>query len=247
VDHGGGGAYKSAMSRHHVAYRLKRTRERSLASLVLFATMLFVGAAGMLLAIAFAPNPALLFNRTEIGQPTDAAVTAELEDLRFSVPAPVVGEISRSLFGTVERIDLKLPWPDPRRRMRTVLPLPSDLANWVLVTLEPRLGRTALEDRLVPIYSNFLEEKREALGDLTRRAFKPGSPYADSELMISADGKVIRCDKRPSVLGPIMCERFIPLSDGVLARIRFASERLQQWREIEKTSRELLAEFAGRS
>jgi hypothetical protein len=244
VDHGCGGPYRSAMSRHHAAYRLKRTRERSLASLVLFVVMLFFGAAGMLLALSFAPNPALLFNRGEIGKPTDAMVSTALEDLSFDVPAPVVADVSRSLFGTVERIDLKLPWPDPRQRMRTVLPPPSDLANWILVTLEPRAGRTALEDRLVSIYSNFLEEKRESVGDLTRRAFRAQSPYADSELMISSDGKVIRCDKRPSLLGPVICERFIPLSDGVLARIRFASGRLAEWREIEATSRELLAEFS---
>jgi hypothetical protein len=233
------------MSRHHEAYRLQRARERSLAALVLFVMMLFFGLAGLLLAIYFVPNPTLLFGRGETGQATEATVSATLEDRSFTLPEPVVAEISRTILGKVERIDLKLPWPNPRMKMKKIQPLPAELSDWVLVTLEPREGRTALEDRLVPIYSNFLEETGEEQGGLTRRNFKPDSPYADSELFVSVENKVIRCDKEVSVLGPIICERFIPLSDGIMARIRFARERLEEWQEIEKSSRELLAEFAS--
>jgi hypothetical protein len=232
------------MSRHHDAYRLQRARERSLAALVLFVTMLFFGLAGLLLAIYFVPNPKLLFGRGEVGQPTDAKITATLEDRSFTMPEPVVAEVSQTLLGKVERIDLKLPWPRPREKMTKVQTLPADLSDWILVTLEPREGRTALEDRLVPIYSNFLEPAGEKDGDLTRRSFQADSPYADSELFVSAESRVIRCDKNPSVLGPIICERFIPLSDGIMARIRFARERLSEWKEIEQTSRALLAEFS---
>jgi hypothetical protein len=233
------------MSRHHEAYRLQRARERSLAALVLFVMMLFVGLAGLLLAIYFVPNPKLLFGRVEVGQATDARITATLEDRSFNLPEPVVAEVSKTLLGTVERIDLKLPWPNPHLKMTKVQPLPADLSDWVLVTLEPREGRTALEDRLVPIYSNFLDATGEREGDLTRRSFQPDSPYADSELFISTENRVIRCDKNPSVLGPIICERFIPLSDGIMARIRFARGRLSEWKEIEQKSRDLLAEFSA--
>jgi hypothetical protein len=232
------------MSLHHEAYRLRRARERSLVALILFVTMLFFGAAGILLAVYFAPHPSLIFGRGEIGRATDAVVSATLEDRSFVMPEPIVAEVSQTLLGRVERIDLKLPWPFTREQMTRVQPPPADLHNWVLVTLEPRDGRSALEDRLAPIYANFLEEKGEQDGALTRRRFRADSPYADSELLVSAEGKVIRCDTRPSLLGPIICERFIPLSDGVIARIRFASERLPEWRDIEETARTLLAEFA---
>ena len=82
--------------------------------------------------------------------------------------------------------------------------------NWVLITLEPREGRTGLEERMDPIYSVYLDPVESQEAGLVLRKFKTDSPYTDSELLVAPTGEVIRCDKKPSVLGPIICERFCP-------------------------------------
>ncbi|MGB9142742.1 MAG: hypothetical protein WCB71_11155, partial [Aestuariivirga sp.] len=69
-------------------------------------------------------------------------------------------------------------------------------------------------------------------------------PYTDSELLVAQTGEVIRCDRKPSVLGPIICERFLPFSEGVMARIRFSRQRLEEWKDMGETAKILLKEFA---
>ena len=235
------------MQTHHARHKLQRTRERSLVTLVLFVTMLFFGLAGILLAFIFIPNPSLLFSRGEIGQQTDATVSATLEDMNFVFPAPVVGTIDKSLLNTTRRIDLKWPWPLARQELTTIRPPPSDINNWVIATLEPRAGRTSFDERLEPIYSNFFGGETGEEQGLTLHHFKPGSPYGDSDLLVSAKGNVIRCDKQESILGPVICERLVPLSPRVMLRLRFARKRAGEWEEIETTALTLLAQFASNS
>ncbi|MGB3140743.1 MAG: hypothetical protein WBB16_08130, partial [Aestuariivirga sp.] len=86
------------------------------------------------------------------------------------------------------------------------------------------------------------DESEEA--GLKLRRFKADSPYKDSELLVAPLGEVIRCDKTPSVLGPIICERLWPFSQGVMARVRFSRQRLAEWKDMDETAQILLKEFA---
>jgi hypothetical protein len=52
---------------------------------------------------------------------------------------------------------------------------------------------------------------------------------------------VHRCDKKPSLLGPILCERTIRLSPGIRLRIRFARAHLEEWSQIEANVRLAMA------
>lgn len=232
------------MQNHHASYQLKRARERSLAYLVLFVVMLFFGLAGTIIAILFVPNPGLLFNRGEVGQQTDAVVGVSMADIDFTFPQPVVADVQRTLLGTVTRVDLKWPWPLARQELTTIRDQPSDINDWLIVTLEPRQGRTGLEERLDPIYSNFLKPGTAEENGLTRYSFTEDSAYADSDLLVSKERKVIRCDKHPSVLGPVICERLVPYSDKLMVRIRFARKRAAEWQDMETTVFTLLAQFA---
>jgi len=112
-----------------------------------------------------------------------------------------------------------------------------------LITLEPREGRTGLEERMVPIYSVYLDPTEGQEAGLILRKFKPDSPYTDSELLVAPTGEIIRCDKIPSVLGPIICERLWPVTQGVMARVRFSRQRLSEWKDIDETAQILLKEF----
>lgn len=231
------------MHSHHNQYKLQRARERSLLYLVLFVALLFFGLAGTLLAILFIPHPSLLFSRGEVGQQTKATVNATIEDMSFVFPAPVVGDVEKSLLNKTRRIDLKWPWPLARQELTTIRPPPSDINNWVIATLEPRGGRTSFDERLEPIYSNFFAGEPGNEQGLTLHHFKSDSPYGDSDLLVSAKGKVIRCDKQESILGPIICERLVPLSPGVMLRLRFARKRAAEWEAIETAAVTLMAQF----
>jgi hypothetical protein len=231
------------MVSHHLNYLLQRRRERSLGFVLLFVLMTFFSLAGVVLAIYFVPNPSLLFGRPEIGSPSTSVVVATLEDTEFTLPETIVAKIDKPILGNATRIDLRLPWPFDRQHLNIVHVLPTDLHNWVLVTLEPRLGRTGLEERMAPIYSVYLDPDESEEAGLKLRTFKNDSPYTDSELLVAATGEVIRCDKKPSVLGPIICERLWPLSNGVMARVRFSRQRLAEWKDMDETAQILLREF----
>ena len=232
------------MGSRHLNYLLQRQRERSLGLLLLFAAMVFFSLAGVLLAIYFVPHPSLLFGRPEIGSPSERMIVATLEGVKFTLPETIVASIDEPMLGDAKRIDLRLPWPFDRQQLNIVNALPTDLRNWVLITLEPRQDRTGLEERMDPIYSVYLDPTESQEAGLALRKFKADSPYTDSELLVAPTGEVIRCDKTPSVLGPIICERFLPITQGVMARVRFSRQRLEEWKDIDETAQILLKEFA---
>jgi hypothetical protein len=231
------------MASHHLNYLLQRRRERSLGVVLLFAAMAFFSLAGVVLAFYFVPHPSLLFGRPEIGSQSTGVIVATLEDAQFTLPETIVAKIDKPVLGEAKRIDLQVPWPFDRQQLNIVHALPMDLQNWVLITLEPREGRTGLEERMVPIYSVYLDSVEGHEAGLVLRKFEPDSPYADSELLVAPSGEIIRCDKTPSVLGPIICERFWPISQGVMARVRFSRQRLTEWKDIDETAQILLKEF----
>jgi len=232
------------MTSHHLNYLLQRRRERSLGVVLLIAAMAFFSLAGVVLAIYFVPHPSLLFGRSEIGSPSTGVITVTLEDAKFTLPETIVAKIDKPVLGEAKRIDLQVPWPFDRQQLNVVHALPTDLEDWVLITLEPRQGRTGLEERMVPIYSVYLDPIEGQEAGLVLRKFKTDSPYTDSELLVAPSGEIIRCDKKPSVLGPIICERFWPVTQGVMARVRFSRQRLTEWKDIDETAQILLKEFA---
>lgn len=231
------------MASHRLNYLLQRRRERSFGLLLLFAAMVFFSLAGVVLAVYFVPHPSLLFGRPEIGSPSEKMIVATLEGAKFTLPETIVASIDEPMLGDAKRIDLRLPWPFDRQQLNIVHALPTDLQNWVLITLEPRQGRTGLEERMVPIYSVYLDPMEGQEAGLILRKFKSDSPYTDSELLVAPTGEIIRCDKKPSVLGPIICERFWPVTQGVMARVRFSRQRLEEWKDIDDTAQILLKEF----
>ena len=106
-----------------------------------------------------------------------------------------MAKIDKPVLGEAKRIDLQVPWPFDRQQLNIVHALPMDLEDWVLITLEPRQGRTGLEERMVPIYSVYLDPVEGQEAGLVLRKFKTDSPYSDSELLVAPTGEIIRCDK----------------------------------------------------
>ena len=120
------------------------------------------------------------------------------------------------------------------------------LRDWIILTFE-----TATKDELTPverygeIYPVYFDGEPEQVdGNLLRYKFKEASPYADLTLFVATvDGQHIvhRCDRKPSVLGPILCERTLSLPGDMRLRMRFARSHLEDWAQIERNVRLALA------
>ena len=109
----------------------------------------------------------------------------------------------------------------------------------------------ATEDELTPverygeIYPVYFDgEPKQVDGNLLRYKFKKSSPYADLTLYVATvdDRHIVhRCDRKPSVLGPILCERTLTLSKDMSLRMRFSRDHLESWQQIERNVRLALA------
>jgi hypothetical protein len=224
------------MSVHHERYRAERARRRSLAYLMLFVCVIFVTLAGMILAFYFIPDPGLLFGGAK--DEKNGLVDVALEDMEFRLPARLLERVSRGLLSGARQIDLRLPWPYVEN-FAAAPRTPDDAGDSILVSILPREAQITPEERFEPIYKvYFANSARDASGLMSYR-FKPDAPYADSELFVDdrvLPRAVVRCDLKPSVLGPVLCERITRIGEKLFLRVRFARTHLAEWRAIYETA-----------
>jgi hypothetical protein len=235
------------MSIHHERHKAQKLRERSFVLLVLFAAMVFVTFAGMVLAFYLFPDAYELLARRNDKTLSVATVEAQIEDRTFTIPVHLVARTDRSFLGPAKRVDLKIPWPFDTGANPFASKPGQNSEKWFLLTLEPREGRKSLEQFYDDIYKVYLTEEAEIDNGMTVRRFKKDGPYSDSVIYIderSAKPAVIRCDLNASVLGPILCERFIAVSEGVLARLRFAKADIENWIAFDNAAQIIIQKIA---
>jgi hypothetical protein len=228
------------ISQYHSDYRRRRVRERSVGLFIFFFLIGFVIFSGTILAYYFIPNPDLLFSSAEEDQrPRNRLVQISLAGSEFYVPASILKRVKRRVFGTVDQIDVQIPWPyDHLAVISGTLEDTADIRDWVLITLIPRQNRIPPDDRYASVDRYyFAGPPTEEPKGLLRYDFKADSAYKDLQLFVDkrSGGKpaAIRCDLKASSLGPILCERELPAAAGITARIRFARTHLEDWQEIE--------------
>lgn len=222
------------MSIHHERYRARRARERSLGYLTLFVSIVFVTLLGMILAFYFLPDPALLFGAGD--ERKDGLVDVRIEDMEFRFSERHLERVNRGLLRGASQVDLRLPWPYDDRLATDRRP-PAAAGGVVLASILPRGDQITPEERFAPIYKVYVDGGGRDASGLTNYRFKPDSPYADSELFVDETGvppTVIRCDLKPSVLGPVLCERIRRLGERLFLRVRFDRARLDEWRAIDE-------------
>lgn len=234
------------MRRHRPAYG---PQERSVGRLALtFAGMLIV-TAGFIVAWLFVADRDLLFSAPSAkSDPQQGPVMARyrFDTAELMAPTRLVTRVDKRTLGNVTKLDLLLPFPYQPGTIPTLPDTAAEFDNWLILTLD-----TGGHDELTPverygeIYPVYFDgEPEQVEGNLLQYRFREGSPYADLVLYVANAGGnqvVHRCDKKPSVLGPILCERTIRLSRDIRLRIRFARAHLEQWADIEGNVRLAMA------
>jgi hypothetical protein len=231
------------MTHYHSQYQRRRFREHSVGLFVFFSLAAFMIFSGSILAYYFIPGPDILFNAPgDDRRPHNRLIQISFAGEEFYVPASILKRVKRRMFGSVEQIDVQIPWPyDHLAVISGTVRQTADIRDWVLITLVPKTNRQPPDARFDTIDHYYFAGPpvRHASG-LWRYDYRADSPYGDLQLFVdkARPGRpaVIRCDLRASNLGPILCEREVMASGLITARIRFARTHLEDWQDIEKVA-----------
>lgn len=231
------------MTHYHSHYQRQRFRQRSLGLLVFFFLAAFMVFSGSILAYYFIPGGGILLPLSGGDQhPRNRLIQISFAGEDFYVPASILKRVKRRMFGSVEQIDVQIPWPyDHLAVISGTVQQTADIRDWVLITLVPKAKRKPPDERFDTIDRYYFAGPpvQQASG-LWRYDYRADSPYKDLQLFVDKASAgapaVIRCDLKPSSLGPILCEREIMASELITARIRFARPHLENWREINQVA-----------
>jgi hypothetical protein len=241
-------------SHYHSEYRRQRIQQRSI-GLFLFCFLIgFVTFAGAILAYYFIPNPDLLFaSSRQDPAPRNRLVQISMLDSVFYVPVSILKRVKRRVFGAVEQVDVQIPWPyDHLAVISGTVEETADFRDWVMITLIPRPDRVVPDQRFLTVDKYYLAgPPAQTASGLLKYDYKSDSPYQDLQLFVDAragnDVAVIRCDLKASSLGPILCERELPITNVITARIRFARAHLEDWQQIEKIAANIIQALLRRT
>ncbi len=237
------------MNRHRRSAYQHGPQERSIGRMMVTFIALVVVTGALIIAWRFLADRDLLFATPQ--QVTNADATPVLARYRFDTaevvaPTRLVTRVNRRTLGNIVKLDLLLPWPYQPGSIPRLPGSPREFNDWIILTFEPatRDDLTPVEryGEIYPVY--FDGEPEQVDGNLLRYKFKENSPYADLTLFVATvDGHHIvhRCDRKPSVLGPILCERTLSLPGNMRLRMRFARSHLEEWALIERNVRLALA------
>ena len=203
------------MSQSRSNYHRRRLRQRSLGLIVLLFLGAFMLASGTILAFYFIPNPDLLLSSKGGEKPAgNRLVHLSFLGSDFYVPQSILKRAKRRMLGTVEQIDVQIPWPyDHLAVISGTVELTGDIRNWVLLTFVPNPDRVPPDERVATSDRYYFAGPGEKdSSGLTRYDYKPRiRPTAICNSMFRkarpGSRRVIRCDLNASSLGPILCER----------------------------------------
>ena len=151
--------------------------------------------------------------------------------------------------GTVERLDLVIPWPDEATAGEADAARGAvAIEKVVLVALTSADAALAPAQRPARLYSRFLTaEVWPNPGGLILRRFRSGTPYEDEELYLSPpDGHVFaaRCPRGVTTL-PVREGCVAEIRVGQLdAQLRFAPARLVSWERLAEGARRIIASMS---
>lgn len=241
------------MAQIHRDYHRQRVRERSVGWIVVVLLAAFMTVSGGILAYYFIPHPELIFASQEQQGPGNRLVHVAFQGSDFYIPQSILKRTKKPVLGAVQLIDVQIPWPyDPLAVISGTVELTGDIRDFVLITFEPRSERKTPDERFNTSDRYYFEgSPQPAIAGLMRYEYRKDSPYHDLQIFVDSSmpgrPQVLRCDSKPSSLGPILCEREIAVSDRIEARIRFARSNLENWKEIQTVAQGVIAALLRKS
>jgi hypothetical protein len=224
-----------------------KMRERSIGVMALIGIFCFVAVAGTIFAFYFLPNPDLLLSKEEAEARKRKLVHVTLLDVELLVPSNLLARVKRRTLGAVSQVDLNVPWPYTGTAKAVPPEEIENHENQLLITFIQTPAELTDAERFAGIYRPYLSGKPQKMqANLLRHRFSTSSPYADIEYYTGKIGTTtvyIKCELRPSSLGPQLCSNQFSVSAQTTLRYRFALRHLAQWREIDQTARQLLLQM----
>jgi len=237
------------MNQHRRSSYQYGSRERSIGRIMITFMGLVLVTGGFVITWLFLGDRDLLFAPPpQVANPDAAPVLARyrFDTAELIAPTRLVTRVNRRTLGNIVKLDMLLPWPYHPGSIPSLPETSREFNDWIVLTFEG-----AAKDDLTPverygeIYPVYFDGEPEQVdGNLLRYKFKETSPYADLTLFVATvDGRHIvhRCDRKPSVLGPILCERTLSLTGDLRLRMRFSRDHLENWEQIERNVRLALA------
>lgn len=215
--------------------------------LLLGLAILFGGAAGAL-AYLVAPDPVRLVAGASAPDGR-RIIRIDFEGSVFEVPEGLIARVKRGTFGPVRQLDLVAPWPYDPEKPPTVGEA-EHLKEWLLIQFEPEDGRLGSRERFEKVFVHYFSgPPSRADAGLVQYDFAPDSPYAEMQLFVDRQANppvFLRCDLKPSSLGPVLCERRYKLTDRIYLRYRFDRDWLARWIEVDSQVGEIVRQVLRR-
>ena len=187
--------------------RRDKLRERSVGVIALVALSGFVVIAGTIFAYYFLPNPDLIMGTNEGDTRSRELLQLTIEDAELVVSSQLVARVKKRTLGSVQQVDLEVPWPfDPTAQLSPPEHL-KDHSNQLILSFLPTPPDLTVQERFAGIYKPYIARSHSgAPAGLRHFVFSTESPYANIEFFVGRIGNSeihIQCELRVSSLGPI--------------------------------------------
>ena len=205
---------------------------------------------GLVLLYYLSPSPSELIEEQQSLSDSTAVVSLSVGAEKFHIPANYMPYPSARKGGALDQLKLIALLPDLEGYSS------GDASEFADDSADSRVIRMNLrsqvvlseEERVARIYMPQVDNQQGRPGPygLTQYTFLDSSSYRDDELFVGKDDAgvvVLRCTKPMSDTVAPICLRDMPIAKDVGLSYRFKRRHLEDWREIDKRVREMIAAF----
>lgn len=225
----------------HLARDTRRNPRAHLVPIVLSAVV----AAGAIAAVAYLLWPTY----TTVAASDPSRLPVSVGGTLFNVPTLAVRMKVQRHSGPQERVDLSFLYPSlaapaaPKHYSADTVEDKVQPIDRIFVSISAHHDSLAPEARLRTIYPHYLEDATSTDDELTKRAFRDGSPYGGEDLFTAGEPALTaRCSRDAATPGMCLSERRV---EGADLTFRFPRGWLAQWRDVATAMDRLAAQMRG--
>ena len=223
----------------HLARDTSRKPRAHLVPIILSAVV----AAGAVAVVAYLLWPTY----TTVAASDPSRLPVSVGGTLFNVPTLAVRMKIQRHSGPQERVDLNFLYPSlaapaaPRHYSADTIEDKVQPIDRIFVSISAHHDSLAPEARLRTIYPRYLQDGASTDDELTKQAFRDGSPYAGEDLFTASEPTLTaRCTRDAETPGMCLSERRV---EGADLTFRFPRGWLAQWRDIATAMDRLAAQM----